>query len=40
MDDCDPRDFFGKNPEGNEDFFEHFTKKAQNFAKKEPEPSE
>lgn len=31
MDDCDPKQFFGKNPEGNGDIFDYFTKKAYNF---------
>ena len=33
MDDCDPKDLFGKHPESG-DIFEHFANQAKNFNKK------
>jgi hypothetical protein len=34
MDDCNPQDFFGKNPENEEDIFEHFAKRAKKEEKR------
>ena len=42
MEDCNPQDFFGKNPEAGEgeDFFEFIQKQAQNFDKKRHKASD
>jgi hypothetical protein len=34
MEDCDPKDLFGKNPEGKADIFEYINKQTQNFNKR------